>query len=131
MWWNGEGDDRVSKVFFGPNNGWCIFKEGGSISWDNLPDSLSDTIDAHWDEYDGVDDLSIGHNGEWFVKYGDGHFEWCGVHPALEAVFDLPSGKRGGVEWVELGPDGAFVALFEKYTCWYGSSDLTEKLIQA
>jgi hypothetical protein len=33
------------------------------------------------------------------------------------------------VEWVELGPDGTFVALFEKYTAWYGGAFLTDDLL--
>jgi hypothetical protein len=72
----------------------------------------------------------VGHNGEWFVKFGTGHYSSRGVHP-LEKLLDgiSSSGNRtGAVEWVELGPGHTFVALFERYTAWYGCEDLTEAL---
>jgi hypothetical protein len=130
-WWNDTGDDRVERVSFAPNKGWFVIKANRGARWENLPDSLSTALEEYWTEHKGVVDLSVGHNGEWFIRYGDGSYQVCGVHPSLSAVLDMPDEKRGGVEWVEMGPDGTFVALFEKYTCWYGDSDLTEALLQA
>jgi isopentenyl diphosphate isomerase/L-lactate dehydrogenase-like FMN-dependent dehydrogenase len=71
--------------------------------------------------------LSVGHNSEWFVLYNSGDYIWNGVHPTLDELLRSSSsssssfgatsgGSTGAVEWVELGPDGTYVALFEYYT---------------
>lgn len=118
-WDEGEGDDRVVRVAFAPNNGWyLLFTRGGGASWDNLPHSLSKHLDECWDKEGGVDCLSVGHNGEWFVLCSSGRYSWQGVHPTLGGL--LRTRKVAGtpcvVEWVELGPDGTFVALFNNHT---------------
>jgi hypothetical protein len=75
--------------------------------------------------------MSVGHNGEYFVLYKSGQHAWSGVHPTLDRL--LTQQKVGGracsIEWVELGPDGTFVALFDTHTVWYGSQVLTEHLL--
>jgi hypothetical protein len=130
-WWEGKGDDRVEGVAFAPSCGWYLFKQGGGAAWNNLPKSLTDTLDEHWQPEGGVNRLSVGHNGEYFVLFESGVHYWAGVHPTLDRI--LEEGKIGSrslsIEWVELGPDGTFVALFDNHTVWYGSEDLTEHLL--
>lgn len=131
VWWGGNEDHRVKTVHFAPSNGWFALKSGGGARWNNLPASLDDALDQYWDKYNGVDSLSVGHNGEWFVRYGTGHSQWCGVHPVLDHMLEGKSELTGSSEWVELGPNGTFVALFERYTLWCGDQDLTEALLAA
>lgn len=54
-----------------------------------------------------------------------------GCAPTLDRI--LKDGKVDGrtlrVEWVELGPDGTFAALFDTYTGWDGSKRLTGHLL--
>uniref|UniRef100_A0A383VJ76 Uncharacterized protein n=1 Tax=Tetradesmus obliquus TaxID=3088 RepID=A0A383VJ76_TETOB len=129
--WNaGEGDRFVVNVSFAPSNGWFARLQVG-VTWNGLPDSLDEWLDRHWDKHDGVQQLSVGHNGEWFVLFKDGHYGSNGVHPALYTLLNSKRGNKrtGGVQWVELGPDGTWVALFDKYTAWYGNEDLTEALL--
>lgn len=128
VWWGGTRDHRVEQVYFAPSNGWFVLKKRGGARWDNLPDSLQVALNENWKEWGGVKSLSVGHNGEWFVRYG-WRVQCCGVHPVLEHWLEHKTELTGGVEWVELGPDGSFVALFEKYTLWYGSQDLTDALL--
>lgn len=129
-WDAGEGDRFVVNVSFAPINGWFARRQVGA-TWNGLPDSLDEWLDRYWDKYDGVQQLSVGHNGEWFVLFKDGHYGSNGVHPALYKLLHSKRGKKrtGGVQWVELGPDGTWVALFDKYTAWYGNEDLTEALL--
>jgi hypothetical protein len=132
QWWNGEDDERVVKVSFAPSNGWYAFERGGGATYEGLPASLKEHLDEYWQEYDGVQALSVGHNGEWFVKYvKGGAYASSGVHPALYKLLHTETGmsRTGAVEWVELGPDGTFVALFERYTAWYGFDNLTDALL--
>jgi hypothetical protein len=132
MWQDGDGDDFVVKVSFAPSNGWFAVDRGGSANWEGLPDSLHKALDAYWDDHDGVKALSVGHNGEWFVKWGTGAWSSKGVHPELKGLLDSSSyscSTTGAVEWVELGPNHTFVALFEWYTAWYGSNNFTEALM--
>jgi hypothetical protein len=128
IWQGGEGDDFIEKVPFAPSNGWYAFKHGGGAAWSGRPDSLYAALDEWLHEYDGVECLSVGHNGEWFVKFGTGHCMSNGVHPTLSKLLKKQE-QTGAVEWVELGPDGTFVALFERYTAWYGGKELTDELL--
>lgn len=77
--------------------------------------------------------MSVGHNGEYFVKYRSGQYAWCGVHPTLANLLikEKIGGRACSIEWVELGPDATFVALFNNHTVWYGSEVLTEHLLAA
>ncbi|KAF6253555.1 hypothetical protein COO60DRAFT_1546118 [Scenedesmus sp. NREL 46B-D3] len=130
------GDDRVVDVSFAPNGGWYVRKEGGSCCWNGLPASLEDYLQKYWDEHDGVKELSVGHNGEYFVLFGSRAYGYCGVHPTLVKLLSSKPGSRlrertGDVQWVELGPAGTFIALFERYTAWYGSEDLADALLGA
>lgn len=131
-WWDGAGEDRVVNVAFAPNGGWYVFKKGGA-RWSGLPKSLHEELREEWYAQDGVECLSVGHNGEWFVLYESGVYNWEGVHPTLDRL--LRAQKVGGrdisIEWVELGPDGTFVAVFDNHTVWYGSQDLTDQLLDA
>lgn len=130
-WWNCDGDDRIVDVAFAPSCGWYAYRRGGGATWDGLPNSLHDELEAGWDEEGGVKHLSVGHNGEWFVLYESGAYRWNGVHPTLDRLLDQQEvgGRVISVEWVELGPDGTFVALFDSHTVWYGGEDLTEHLL--
>jgi hypothetical protein len=107
IWQEGDGDDFVAQMCFAPSNGWFVFRKGGGATWDGLPDSLEVALDEWWEEYGGVQSLSVGHNGEWFVKFGTGHWLSNGVHPALYKLLDQQQ-DIGDVEWVELGPNGSF-----------------------
>jgi hypothetical protein len=129
-WWQGQGDERVVHVTFAPSGGWYVYCRGGGAQWTGLPMSLRDQLDAYWRQEGGVEHLSVGHNGEWFVRYESKRYSWNGVHPTLDRL--LKEQKVGGrtisVEWVELGPNGTFVALFDCHTVWYGGEDLAEAL---
>jgi hypothetical protein len=126
-WWESEGENRVEKVVFAPNNGWHVSRRGGGEWMDNLPSALSKHIDKTWDTGDSVQSISVGHNGEYFALYESGRYIWSGVHPTLDRLLEKKKvgGRACKVEWVELGPDGTFVALFDTHTVWYGSEDLT------
>lgn len=67
------------------------------------------------------------------MLFKSGRYTWNGVHPTLDRL--LEQQKVGGrdirVEWVELGPDGTFVALFKNHTVWYGGEVLTKHLLSA
>jgi hypothetical protein len=131
LWWDSDGDDRVEGVAFAPSGGWYVVSKDGGGRWAGLPKSLADTLNEYWDAEGGVEQLSVGHNGEYFVLFESGVHYWSGVHPTLDRI--LEDGGIGGrslsVEWVELGPDGTFVALFDNHTVWYSSEDLTEQLL--
>jgi hypothetical protein len=130
-WDEGEDDEYVVQVSFAPSFGWFALQESGDAVWNGLPDSLEDHLEKYWDKYDGVKALSVGHNGEWFVRFDNGKVTSRGVHPTLKKLLHDSSSKSrtGAVEWVELGPNGTFVVLFEKYTAWYGGEDLTEDVL--
>lgn len=132
-WWNWEGQDRVVNVAFAPNGGWYTYTQGGGAKWLDLPSSLTQNLDENWHKEDGVKCLSVGHNGEWFVRYNSGRCYWLGLHPTLDRL--LRQGKVGrrdiAIEWVKLGPDSTFVALFDQHTVWYGGEELTEHLLAA
>uniref|UniRef100_A0A383VKY9 Uncharacterized protein n=1 Tax=Tetradesmus obliquus TaxID=3088 RepID=A0A383VKY9_TETOB len=132
MWNTGEGDKRVVKVLFAPDKGWFVLKRGQGTTRLGLPKSLNDHYDDYFDKYNGVQQLSVGHNGEWFVRLGSG-WAWNGVHPTLNMLLkqDVSSSMTGAVQWVELGPDGTWVALFDKYTAWYGNHALTKALLSS
>jgi hypothetical protein len=132
LWNDSEiGDcERIERVAFATNGGWCVRQEGGGGQWVNLPDSLAAMLRVRWWSEGGVRQLSVGHHGEWFVLFESGSMKWEGVHPTLDRI--LKDGKVDGrtvrVEWVELGPGGTFVAVFDSYTVWYGSKRLTGRL---
>jgi hypothetical protein len=139
-WWESKNDKRVVKVCFAPSNGWFLRRQGGIMqaTYKGLPASLSCTIGDNnyqrWKDEGSIKTLSVGHNGEWFVLWGSGGYTWNGVHLTLWELLRPKSGstlrnRTGWVEWVELGPNGTFVAQFEKYTAWYGNQHLTEALL--
>lgn len=70
MWKTGEGDKRVVKVSFAPDKGWFVLKRGQGTTRLGLPKSLNDQFAELFVKYNGVQQLSVGHNGEWFVRLG-------------------------------------------------------------
>jgi hypothetical protein len=128
-WWDAEGD-RVERVSFALSNGWFKFKRGGEASWKGLPASLSESLDKNRQAEGGVEALSVGHNGEWLVIYKSGQVRGHGLHPTLEKMLrNNNSNRNGDVRWVQLGPDGTFIAVFENYTVWCGNQELTDHLL--
>jgi hypothetical protein len=132
-WWDWQGQDRIVDAAFAPNRGWFTYSQGGGDFWQNLPSSLTQDLDENWEKENGVKRMSVGHNGEWFVRYNSGLHVWQGLHPTLDCL--LRKQKVGHrditIEWVELGPDGTFVALFDRHSVWYGGAVLTDHLLCA
>jgi hypothetical protein len=143
-WWESKDDQRVVKVCYAPSNGWFLRRrKDGQARYKGLPASLARAIDESW-KVEGtwcfgtpINTLSVGHNGEWFVLWGTApnrRFNWNGVHPTLKQLLAAENSSTlcdriGTVQWVELGPDGTFVAHFDRYTAWYGNQRLTEVLL--
>lgn len=92
-----------------------------------LPGCLQEVLENYYEAQDGVKHLSIGHSGEWFVKFNSGLCQWSRVHHTLDYL--LSEVDDSSIEWVELGEDGTFVALFEDFTAWYGTEGLTKHLL--
>jgi hypothetical protein len=131
-WKKAKGSGVIGQVSFAPNKGWYAFRSNGGASWEGLPESLDQELAEKWDAEGGVAALSVGHNGEWFVLYSSGAYAWNAVHPILEELLQSGNssfGPTGEVEWVELGPNGTYVALFEYYTAWRGSQALADDLL--
>jgi hypothetical protein len=85
----------VVEVSFAPGNGWFGLKQGGGAEWSGLPESLVEYLEQYCKNYDGIEALSVGHNGEWFVKFEGGHYASCGVHPALADLLE----KKQQQDW--------------------------------
>lgn len=110
-WDTGEGDDFITHVFFAPSQGYFELTEGGGASWSDLPASLGAELEESWDHEGSVESRPR-------------------VHPTLNMLLKEWSDVTGELEWAELGPNGTFVALFERYTAWYGSESLTHSLLE-
>jgi hypothetical protein len=98
LWEDAESDDRVVRVAFAPGGGRFVFTQSGATSFEGLPVSLTDKLKQRQEDEDEVEQMSILHNGEWFVLFESGASGvWCAPRHA----------------------DGSFVALRDSELAWF------------
>ena len=79
----------VGAVAFAPGDGWCVLFDDGSHFYSGLPANLASLI-SKWGGT-GLEDVSIGPQGEWYVRFSDGTWE-CG---------NIPAGCAEGLSWIK------------------------------
>ncbi|GBG68823.1 hypothetical protein CBR_g3517 [Chara braunii] len=94
-------EDTVSKVVFGPGDGYFVIFEDGSTAWDGLPRSLHNKLIGRQKSLPAVKSLAISSSGGWFVIFEDGQFSWMGLPKYLNDALR----QNVEVKFLTLSPD--------------------------
>jgi hypothetical protein len=86
VWWNGGGDGldealyakkSISRVAFGQeSDSWYVLYADGTARWNNLPTRLHNKLKNRARRLPGVQEISLGSNDTYFVKYADGDYNY-------------------------------------------------------
>lgn len=69
-------------------------------------------------------------SGEWLVLAWDDTCWWNGVHPSLARILSIQERPQGNLNFVSLGPDGTYCALFDNRTVWRAKQSFTDHMLQ-
>jgi hypothetical protein len=107
----GSYPKRVELLAFAPGGGYYVLWEDGAQTWRGIPTSLHNRLNGRQKSLPGVEFLSIGPSGEWFVRFLDGSWRTRDVEPECrEAVQELKDGGREVLK-VLFGHDGSWMIL--------------------
>ena len=119
-----RSESDCTAAYFGPHGAYLVKHENG-ITYNNLPGSMDNAIEQWKDEHDGITNVAMGPDGEWFIRWGDGAVSRNSLHPSLERMIESGSIPLR----IRLGPNGTFLAVFQGRTVWREAEDLSEQIL--
>jgi len=128
------GADKVlhsrncTAVYFGPNGAYLIKHDKG-CAYDDLPGSMAEAIEDHYQVSGGITNVAMGPEGEWFIRWGDDGISRNSLHPSLEHLIDMEKGPGYPLR-LRLGPRGTYIAVFESCTVWRADSDVSDQILR-
>lgn len=110
--------DDISGVALGPNETYHILFQDGRQAWRDLPTVLYNKLNGRAYNLPGVSFVSLGPQGEWFVKFEDEKCYWGGP---TTSEFDLSiKDDDFNVESVTFGPNQTW---FVRFSDGYADTD--------
>jgi len=103
----------VASVAFAPRNGWYIVFKDGSSAWNHLPRKLHQLLKKRKKNSVAVRNISISHNGDWFVSYKNGTYDFQLPELCNEAFNTLIHECSPKIDHVWLGKHGAFCIVYD------------------
>ena len=67
-----DPDTSVQLLAFAPDGGWYVLWEDGTQAWEGLPMRFHNILNGRQKSLPGVEQLAVGPNGEWFVRFLNG-----------------------------------------------------------
>jgi len=114
-----ESQSLARRVAFGPNDGWFIIFESGTVSWENIPRRLHNQILKRATDDALVMDVSIGPKGEFFVIYHDFTWNVAGISDVLARKIDEVHCERGKIRSISFGAyDSWFIRYYLEPKGW-------------
>ena len=90
-----------------------VLWEDGSQRWLNLPRGLHNQLQGSHKARPGVEAISCGDDGQWFVRYLDGHWRAGGsLSESLNETIDSINAQQNDLLSIEMGADGDWALIY-------------------
>ena len=110
---------RVELLAFASDEGWYVLWEDGCSEWYNLPRGLHNVLNGRQKSLPPVEELSIGPNDEWFVRFLDGKWKTGNLSEEVSVTLETCR-RRWDIMSISFGQDpyigGYAIRYNEHYT---------------
>jgi hypothetical protein len=104
--------ENIKTVAFGTNfDSFFILSEGGGYSWQGIPEAMNQGMNSNKYRKKIIDDVSLGPDGEWFVRWKDGSWKGGGYSDNISDKLDEL--KQHSIKKILFGPSESW---FVRYT---------------
>lgn len=108
------GSPMITVLAFAPGSSYYCKNDLGTELYCNLPKGLHDALKGRKSSLPEVQNVNLGPQGEWFVRFEDGSWSCSGMTDLCDETIDEIKGKGGKISEILFGQDDTWMIRYDE-----------------